>query len=421
MTRHTARAVVGAGTIAVAAALALTGCGQGFGGSPAPSGSTGSSDLTSSDSPLTVMIGSSGDAETKAVTDAVNAWSQKSGTKASVIAATNLSQQLSQGFAAGSPPDLFYLDPALLAGYAQNGSLKAYGDLLKNKSDFYPSLVTNFTYQGTFYCAPKDFSTLQLVINTDMWTKAGLTEADYPTTWDQLAADAKKLTSGKTKGLVFNGEIARIGVFMAQAGGRLVSADGTKAEANSDANVQALTYVQSHLKDGTFAYAKDVGAGWGGEAIGKQLAAMTIEGNWITGGMQADYPNIHYKVIPLPAGSAGQGTLQFTNCWGMSSDSKNQKAALALVEALTSADQELAFSKAFGPMPSVESAADQWKSANPDLAPFLDAAQYAQSLPTNAGVTDVINDLNSRLESLKTTDPKTLLDAVQKNLETVVK
>jgi multiple sugar transport system substrate-binding protein len=34
---------------------------------------------------------------------------------------------------------------------------------------------------------------------------------------------------------------------MAQAGGRLVSEDGTKAEANSDANVEALTYVQQTL------------------------------------------------------------------------------------------------------------------------------------------------------------------------------
>jgi multiple sugar transport system substrate-binding protein len=418
MSRHTARVALGAGGIAVAAALALTGCGSGFsgGGSSASSG-----DLTSSDKPLTVMIGSSGDAETKAVTDAVAAWSKKSGTKATVVAATNLSQQLSQGFAAGSPPDLFYLDSGSLAGYAKNGSLKSYGDMLSNKSDFYPSLVKNFTYDNDFYCAPKDFSTLQLVINTDLWSKAGLTDSDIPKTWDQLADVAKKLTSGTTKGLVFNGEYARMGVFMAQAGGRLVSADGTKAEANSDANVKGLTYVKDHLNDGTFAYAKDVGAGWGGEAFGKQLGAMTIEGNWITGAMTSDYPSIKYKVAELPAGSAGKATLQFTNCWGMAADSKNQKAALNLVEYLTSSSQQLAFSKAFGPMPSVKSAADTWKKDNPDLVAFLTGADYAQGIPTNDGVNDVITDFNSQLESLKTSDPKTILDSVQQNLEAVVK
>ena len=281
--------------------------------------------------------------------------------------------------------------------------------------------MKNFTYNDTFYCAPKDFSTLQLIINTDLWTKAGLTEADYPTSWDQLAADATKLTSGSTKGLVFNGEYARIGVFMAQAGGDLLSADGKKAEANSDANVEALTYVQKHLNDGSFAYAKDVGAGWGGEALGKSLGAMTIEGNWITGGMSADYPDVKYKVIALPKGPAGAGTLQFTNCWGMATDSPNQKASLDLVEYLTSAEQQLAFSKAFGPMPSVQSAAGQWKSENADLVPFLDGSDYAQGVPTLAGSADVITAFNSQLETLKTTDPKTILDSVQKNLEALVK
>lgn len=416
MKRHTARTLLTAGGIAAVAALTLTGCGQGF-GSTSPSG--GSGDLTSSSDPLTIMIGSSGDAETKAVQDAVAAWSSQSGTSANVVVATDLSQQLSQGFAAGSPPDLFYLSTDALAGYAGNGSLKAYGDMLKNKDDFYPSLVKNFTYDGSFYCAPKDFSTLQLIIDENLWTQAGLTDADVPTTWDQLASVAAKLTSGSTKGLVFGGEYARIGAFMAQAGGRLVSEDGKTAVADSDANVQALTYVQKHLQDGTFAYAKDVGAGWGGEAFGKKLGAMTIEGNWITGAL-GDYPDVKAKVVELPAGPAGKGTLQFTNCWGMAADSPNQKAALDLVEYLTSSEQQLAFSKAFGPMPSVQSAAEQWKKDNPDLAAFLDGSEYAQGVPTNKGASDVITDFNAQLEALKTGDPKAILSSVQTNLEAVV-
>ena len=52
--------------------------------------------------------------------------------------------------------------------------------MLKNKSDFYPALVKSFTYNDKFYCAPKDFSTLQLVINTDLWKAAGLTDSDIP-------------------------------------------------------------------------------------------------------------------------------------------------------------------------------------------------------------------------------------------------
>ncbi|MEW2012371.1 MULTISPECIES: sugar ABC transporter substrate-binding protein [Microbacterium] len=409
------------GGIGIAATLALAGCGgSGFDDGPAASGEpTDAGGLTSSDDALTIMIGSSGDAETTAVKDAVAAWSEESGVDAEVVAATDLTQQLSQGFAGGNPPDLFYLATELLAGYADNGSVIAYGDMLENKDDFYPSLVQNFTYNDQFYCAPKDFSTLQLIINKNLWDQAGLTDADVPTDWDSLAAAAEKLTSGDTTGLVFSGEYQRVGAFMAEAGGRLVSEDGTSAVADSQENIDALTYVKEHLADGTFAYAADVGAGWGGEAFGKQLGAMTIEGNWITGAL-GDYPDVDPLVVELPAGPAGKGTLQFTNCWGMAADSPNQQAALDLVEYLTSADQQLAFSKAFGPMPSVQSAADQWTTDNPDLAAFLAGADYAQGVPTNDGVSDVFTDFNAQLATLKDGDPATILQSVQSNLEAIV-
>jgi multiple sugar transport system substrate-binding protein len=412
------------GAVAAAAAFALAGCGSGFGGNNGNgNGGSGSGDLTSSDDALTVLIGSSGDAETQAVKAAVSDWSSSSGTKASVIPANDLDQQLAQGFAAKKPADVFYLSTGSLPGYASNGSLLAYGDQLPGdlKNDFYPSLVKNFTFDGKFYCAPKDFSTLQLIVNTDKWQAAGLTDADYPKTWDDLKSDAAKLTTGGTTGLVVSGQYERLGAFMVQAGGNLTNADNTKVTANSQANVDALTYAQSLLKAGSMKFAADVGAGWGGEAFGKGLGAMTIEGNWISGSMQSDYPDVHYKVVPLPEGPKGKGTLQFTNCWGIAADSPNQKAALSLVEKLTSKDDQLAFAKAFGVMPSIQSAASNWKDEFPQYAPFLDASDYAQGTPTLKGVGNVITDLDGKIAQLKTTDPKTILDSAQNNLQALLK
>ncbi|CAN5465208.1 ABC transporter substrate-binding protein [soil metagenome] len=407
-----------AGILATVGVLALSACSSGFG---AGSSDSSGGKLTSSKKALTVLIGSSGDAETKAVNSAVADWSKSSGTDAKVSVASDLNQQLAQGFSAGKPADVFYLSTDALAGYASNGSLLAYGDNLKNKGDFYPSLVKSFTFDGKFYCAPKDFSTLALEINTDMWKAAGLTDADIPTTWDQLETVAKKLTTDGHVGLGIGGEYARLGAFMAQAGGNLMNADSTKATANSAENIAGLDFAKKLMADGSLKYAKDLGAGWGGEAFGKGLAAMTIEGNWITGAMTSDYPTVKYTIAPLPAGPAGKGTLQFTNCWGIAADSPNQAAAVKLVEKLTSSSDQLAFSTAFGPMPSIKSAAGTWKKDNPKLVPFLDAAAYAKGVPTAKGAADVVTDLNSKLESLATGDPKTILDATQKNLEALVK
>lgn len=410
--KRTPQWIVG-GAVAAAAALTLSGCGGSSFDDEAGAEQDGSA-------PLSILIGSSGDAETAAVKEAVAAWSEESGTDAEVTVASKLPEQLAQGFSSGKPADVFYLSTDLLAGYASNGSLLAYGDDLENKDDFYPTLVESFTYDGDFYCAPKDFSTLGLIINTDLWTQAGLTDADIPTTWEQLASVSQRLTTPEHAGLAFGGEYARVGAFMASAGGGLVSADGTEATANSDANVQALDYVKQQLAAGTFSYAKDVGAGWGGEAFGKGLAAMTIEGNWISGAMQNDFPDVKYRVAELPEGPGGKGTLQFTNCWGVATDSANQEAAVELVQHLTSTESQLAFASAFGVMPSIQSAAEDWKSENPDFVAFLDAADYAQGVPTVDGSADVITDFNAKLESLKSSEPKAILDEVQTNFEALL-
>ncbi|MGV8965188.1 MAG: sugar ABC transporter substrate-binding protein [Cellulomonas sp.] len=396
--------------------LALTACGgSNFDEKPAASAAA-----AGPGSDLTILIGSSGDAETAAVNDAVAAWSKDSGTKASVNVASDLVQQLSQGFAGGQPADVFYLSTDTFAGYAANGSILSYAADLTNADDFFPTLKDSFTFDGTFTCAPKDFSTLALIINTDLWTAAGLTDADIPTTWEQLKTISAKLTTDAQVGLTFGPEYQRIGAFFPQAGGAMTSEDGTTATVNSKENVEALTYVKSLLTDGSLKYPKDLGAGWGGEAFGTAKAAMTIEGNWITGALKTDYPGVKYTVAELPAGPAGKGTMQFTNCWGIAADSKNPDAAKKLVEQLTSTDQQMAFADAFGVMPSVQSAAADWKAKYPEKAAFLDSADFAVGVVSAQGASDVIGDFNAKLEALASSEPQTILDAVQTNLQTVL-
>ena len=135
-----------------------------------------------------MLIASSGDAETDAVKAAADAWAEESGNTVEVPVARTCNQQLAQGFAGGNPPDVFYLDAARFADYAANGSLYAYADADRRTTRTSTSrCAQTFTYEGTQYCVPKDFSTLALQIRTDAWEAAGLTDADVPTTWEELA------------------------------------------------------------------------------------------------------------------------------------------------------------------------------------------------------------------------------------------
>jgi multiple sugar transport system substrate-binding protein len=368
---------------------------------------------------LTAMIGSSGPAETYAVQNAVTAFTKQTGIKVDLINSSNLGQQLAQGFASGNPPDIFYLGNDQVATYAKAGDL-APVDNLKNVKSFYPTLKAAYTYQGHLYAAPKDFSTLALVINTASWKGAHLTSKDYPTTWAQLASVAKKLTRNGQVGLCTNPEFHRLGVFMIQAGGWLVSKDGKTATVNSAANQKAFNFVKSMISAGSMKLTNQIGAGWGGEGFGKKECAMTIEGNWIAGAMKADYPTVGYKVVELPAGPAGKGTLQYDGGWGLAAASKDKADAMSLITYLTQTKVEMGNAKAFGVMPSVKADEKEWKALYPQWAAFLDGASYSRSIPTVPDIATVLGDFNQQLQGLPNGSPGPILSRVNSELQAIL-
>jgi multiple sugar transport system substrate-binding protein len=399
-----------------AGALVATGaCGSGF-----DDKSSGTAQQSSGPASLQIMIASSGDAETKAVKDAAAAWAKSSGNTANVIPAQDIVQQLGQGLAGSNPPDVFYVDAARFADYASVGALEPYAQSMAGSDAFVSTLRQSFTYKDQLYCVPKDSSTLALEVNTDLWSKAGLTDADIPTTWDQLTSVAQKLKAKGITPMAIGDTRDRIGAFLVQAGGWWTSPDGTKPTADTPQNEQALAYVQSLLKNGLAKYPKALDAGWAGEAFGKGKVAMTMEGNWIRGAMTTDFPNIKYTVHELPAGPKGKGTLSFTQCWGIAAKSKFKTQAQQFVQAMTSADQQLSFAKGFGVMPSRQDAQDTYEQQNPLDAPFIDGAKYGQG-PVNAPKMDsVLSDLDAGLQGLQTGDPKAILQRFDKNAKTAL-
>ena len=392
----------GAALLAVGVVASLGACAQ-----------TGD-DSSSAGQNLTMLIGSSGDAETAAVQAAADAWGAESGNTVEVVAASDLNQQLSQGFAGDDAPDVFYMGWDQFGTYASNGYLEPYAESLSNADAFYPALKDTFTFDGTFTCAPKDFSTLGLIINTDMWAAAGLTDADIPTDWDSLEAAAKALTTDTTVGLSFGLEYARIGTFMNQAGGQLV--EGDTVVADSPENVAGLEFVQKLHAEGVLKVPSEIEAGWGGEALGAGKAAMVIEGPWIKG-IKTDFPDTKYQAYELPEGPGGKSTFTFTNCWGIPANSPTSDAAVALVEYLTSDDQQLAFADAFGVIPSTESGAATYAEQYPENASFVAGNDYAVSPVNFAGSATVIGDFNAQLEGLWTGDAATILATLQENLQ----
>lgn len=406
--------------LGLTASLALAACGGGSGfEEEGPAGESAAPASASGPASLVMLIASSGEAETAAVKKATAAWASQSGNQVEVRVASYMNQELAQGFAGGNPPDVFYLDASQVAEQGSAGNLFAYE--AKDNADFYPALQQAFTYDGKQWCAPKDFSTLALQINNAAWEKAGLTEADIPTTYEELAAVAKTLTEGKQVGLVVSPGIDRAGAFVVGNGGWWLNDDATAPTGSSPEVLAGLEYLKENIAAASFAYAGAVDAGWGGEAFGTQRAAMTMEGNWIRGAMKNDYPDIEYSVAELPKGPAGPGTLLFSQCWGVAQESKAQAQAVDLVNFLTTPEQQLEFAKAFGVMPSRQAARESYSSEFPDDQPFLAGGEYGRG-PINApDMAQVVSDLNSKLEAIKTANLGETMKSFDTNASGVLK
>lgn len=137
---------------------------------------------------LTIWGGSSGTAEDEALTGLLETFNGETGAHAVFEAQSDMTTALNTALAGGDPPDVFYVDSNNLPDLAAAGALAPVPDgTLSEPDDIYPSLKEAFTFDGTWFCPPKDFSTLGLVYDPAALEAAGVA---VPTTWEELSSAA---------------------------------------------------------------------------------------------------------------------------------------------------------------------------------------------------------------------------------------
>jgi multiple sugar transport system substrate-binding protein len=383
-----------AAALAAAVAVAIAGCGDdGGGGTPDP---TGEVDLQGVE--LQVMGWSSSSAEDEALTGLLEQFNQETGAQATFNPVPEYDTTLQAALSGGTPPDVFYVDSYKLPDLADAGVLAPVPDgVLTDPDGIYPSLREAFTYDGVWYCPPKDFSTLALVYDPDAFAEAGL---EPPTTWEELRAAAEALTTDDRAGLVMGVEYPRWGVFLHQAGGALTNPDVTEVTIDSSESRTGLEFITELYAEGLAVSPSQVDAGWAGEAFGKGRAAMAIEGNWVVNALNQEFPDRNWAVAELPAGPAGKATFAFTVCYGVAANAKNPAASWALVDYLTSPEGSLAWTQDFAVMPAHESARDAWLDKWPHLEAFLAGADYAHKWQFRPGFADVVGVFDENAQAI---------------------
>ena len=380
--------------------------------------SSKSKDEATEEGKMALIVSDAGDAAAEALSKAVEAFTKETKVEVDVKPVSDVSQELARGITGEPSIDVVVLNPAQLSSYA--GSLHSWDKGAAAVKDAHPALLTSATRQGKIAAAPRDVSTLALYINTSLWSAAGLSDSDYPTTWEQLDQVAAKLTSGGVVGLTLDASYARVGAFLIQGGGGLTSADGTKATASSEGSVAGLTQVKTLLSSGSAGWGADLPAGSAADAFGQGQAAMVIETEALTKTLADTYSGISYKVVELPAGSGGKGTLQFPTFYGVVEASKHKADAIKLVEYLTAAERQVVLASAAGTVPAGKAAGETWKGKHADQAAFLAGVEYSQPVPAASGTSDVIATFDNELPGLAGGDPAGILGSAQVNLQAVL-
>jgi multiple sugar transport system substrate-binding protein len=312
---------------------------------------------------------------------------------------------MQSAFASGDYPNVFYVESFKLPDWAEAGVLAPAEGNVEDEEGIFPSLRNSFTYNGTFYCPPKDFSTLALFYNKDMFDAAGLEYPNADWTWDDLRAAAEALTTtneagDQVVGIILPPELPRWLPFLYQAGGAMFNEDMSETTINSDQAAEALNYYVNLRLDGFGAEPSAVDAGWGGEAFGEGRAAMAMEGNWAIQFLADNYPDLNWGITELPAGPGGEATMAFTVCLGVAADNEHPEESWALVNWLTGPEGAMRVAEGgFGVMPARSDAADRWLEVRgEEFQPFVAGVENAHAWVIPAGFQEFLDNFNSGMQ-----------------------
>jgi multiple sugar transport system substrate-binding protein len=427
MKKPWARRAIGAG-IALAIGVAMTGCGSSGG---ADSGAVAGDDYTGPAVDITFWHGWTGGAAPVIVPKLIEQFnSEHKNIKVKGVPQEwgDIAAKMPLAIKAGKGPDVAVLHGDDLATYAaQNLLLNADGivkGLDYTADDFPPEVFDKGNYDGTQYAVPWSVTPLGLYVNKTVLAQAGIT--DIPTDQESYLAALEALKGVGVQGewvdgYVFTGTFEFESLIW-QYGGQLYNDDVTKAAFNSDAGVQALTWMTDLVKNG---YSPaDVAQDGNIKALLAGQTAFNWNGVWQT--TNEAFADLDWAAAPVPQIGTEQAVWSSSTHWvfpankGQSKD----KTAAAAVFVKWMNDNSLGWAET-GELPADNtvredpSLLEQW----PNLAPFMDELEYAQYETVSPGIGEanaqITLALNEALSGKKT--PKEALDDAAAKADQILK
>jgi multiple sugar transport system substrate-binding protein len=270
--------------------------------------------------------------------------------------------KLSAGFAGGTYPDISYAYGSWASQLESSGRTLDITDQVAEpdvKWDEFPEsarLTVQPTGEKTIGF-PAIVDNISLIYNPDLFDAAGV---GYPTdewSWDDFRAAAKELTDPSKNqygyGYSVSGQEDTTWQFwphLWQRGGAILSDDGTTAEFNSQAGVDALEFLRGMAVDDQSVYLDQTDTKYG-ELFAAGSIAMITSGPWQL--YDLNVAKAPYAVTILPGFEGDHQTVSGPDIWALfdHQDKNREYWAFEFTKWLTSAEQDERWNVAIGNLP----------------------------------------------------------------------
>jgi multiple sugar transport system substrate-binding protein len=324
-----------------------------------------------------------------------------------------------QRIAAGAMPDLVNTATIWLPEWVEAGAIREVTPELVSdavRADIVPALLElGASYQGKAYGLPIAVGGRGLFVNDALLSAAGYDAP--PTDWAGFKEAITKIHS--TTGEFGFGYDAKgvqafryFGFFLWNNGGDFFDADG-KAAFNSDAGVEALTYLVDLANTGAI----PAPAGNAIEDLEPMFKAgrlaMLIDGNYFATAVRTDAPDLDFSVAAVPTADAGATPV----AWGVTDTlviGNNAEPALvkAFIDHIYTTEARTEFDVNEGILPLLKSqAALPQFTEDPITAAFvsqLDTYRFDPLHPNYSQMQELVK--TAMQQALTGTDPKAALD-----------
>lgn len=340
--------------LAAAMGASLAACGSS--GSDEGSNSGGSTELTSSDEPLTVAIWDSN--QEPGLREIMDDFTEETGIEVDIQITpwSDYWTMLEAATTGGSMPDVFWMHSDQIGTYAE------YDDILLNLSD--------------------------LIEESDKIDLSKYPEAGW--TWDDFRETAKKLT--KADGSQY-GTAIKPGSYQESwystiyaYGGEVLSEDKTKSGFDDPKTIEEMQVIEGIIQDGSMPDYSVVSENETTALMENGTVAMTFQGSWSLAELAGnEYVQQNCDVAPLPEGPEGTKSIYNGLGWAASAQGDNTEGAWKLIEYLGSEEAQKKQADLGVTMSAYEGMSEGWAASNPqfNLQVYLDMMEDAQPYPSS--------------------------------------